>query len=154
MVGSCTRHPIKEFSRASWGYVQVNQGTERLQVSVSGPIWGPMPQTPQSGEFGALAMVGNNLSGPAQGFSDCKNVVEMFKLPVPDKFNFKRMYAGTMILAQSPWLESVSKVKAHVADDPSLSAFQKWEKFGNDEAGRAARAGNAAHPVGTPAELD
>eukprot|EP00959_Pyramimonas_sp_CCMP1952_P221408 4628223-Pyramimonas_sp.AAC.1 len=25
MDGSCTRHPIKELSRATWGYVQITQ---------------------------------------------------------------------------------------------------------------------------------
>eukprot|EP00959_Pyramimonas_sp_CCMP1952_P333995 6994614-Pyramimonas_sp.AAC.1 len=64
------------------------------------------------------------------------------------------MYPGTMLFAHSCDLSAVRKVKAHVADSPDLTAQERWEKFGNDAADRAARLGLLAHPTGSKAELD
>eukprot|EP00959_Pyramimonas_sp_CCMP1952_P439314 9196681-Pyramimonas_sp.AAC.1 len=116
--------------RATGGYVQVTRDAQET-CSVCGPVWAPPPQTPQAGEFGALAMVSQNLRGPSEGFSDCANVVSTIALP-----------------------PEARKVKAHVADSPDLTAQQRWEKFGNDAADRAARQGLRAHPTGSKAELD
>eukprot|EP00959_Pyramimonas_sp_CCMP1952_P458703 9477068-Pyramimonas_sp.AAC.1 len=45
-------------------------------------------------------------------------------------------------------------VKAHVADSEGLSPEERFFKTGNDEAGRSAKLGAAAHPKSSPSQVD
>ena len=84
MDGSCAKRIIREMSRSSWSYVCLDPEAQ-AQVSVRGPIWGRMPQTPQVGKLGALAMAAHNVVGPSRRPSDCANVVSSFWADRPEK---------------------------------------------------------------------
>eukprot|EP00959_Pyramimonas_sp_CCMP1952_P092661 1939225-Pyramimonas_sp.AAC.1 len=87
-----------------------------LMCEVSAPVWQPCPQMPQVAEFGALGALNFALEDVAEGFSDCKNVVDLV-LQGPDRFlSPKLAHSGFISFGVSgagPKLASLNKVDAH-----------------------------------------
>ena len=48
--GSCTRHPIKDLCRASWGVVSLDKEGKVFEC-LAGPVWSVFQQTPQAAEY-------------------------------------------------------------------------------------------------------
>ena len=44
MDGSCPRHIIKDLNRAGWCLSLYDPGSEQPRVTISGPVWDPLPQ--------------------------------------------------------------------------------------------------------------
>ena len=78
-------------------------------------------QTPQAGEFATLAMVAQNLGGPAVGHSGCSNGVDAFNTPLATRLSYKKVHAGSTIIVHSVCLSSVRKVKANVRESADLT---------------------------------
>ena len=53
--GSCEPHSLNDFMRASWALVFFDPATQEIEHSACGPVWCSLPQSPQAGEFSALA---------------------------------------------------------------------------------------------------
>ena len=150
--GSGLKSPIVEMSRAGWGASVYSEAGE-LKCTLCGPVPRFLPQTSQAGEFCGLGATNELLSGPSTGYSDCANVVQAFKAPVPHQVSYKRLYAGALLNMSQTRYRDVIKVKAHVSDTGDLSPEQLFYKTGNDAADAAAKRGAWSHPMPSAAEL-
>ena len=75
MDGSCSRHPIRELNRAAWCLSLYDPGSEKPRVTISGPVWDPLPQPPQAAEHVAMAVAADVVTENVQPFRDCLGVV-------------------------------------------------------------------------------
>ena len=116
--GSCHRHQIVELSRAAYG-VSLLDDSGHERCTIYAPVFAPFLQTPQCGEFAALARAGVEVTGPSDIYSDCKNVVDLARAPRELQMSYKRPYAGLMMIYRhgSDSICSVAKVKAHLGPD-------------------------------------
>ena len=72
--GSCDQHPIRDLRRASWGAAAID--TEGNVIArARGTVPADWIQSSQSGEYAALAVTAQIITGVCQIFSDCANVV-------------------------------------------------------------------------------
>ena len=103
--------------------------------------WAPLPQTPQSAEYCALAGVPQLITKKAQVFGDCMGVVKVANLPRKSQLSHKLLYAGAFracgSLPGASLVEDVSWVKAHVldkmtqADILNMAPEEFWKAQGN-----------------------
>ena len=75
MDGSCSRDIIKDLNRAGWCLSLYDPGSEQPRVTISGPVWDPLPQTPQAAEHVAMAVVADIVTDTTKPVSDCLGVV-------------------------------------------------------------------------------
>ena len=141
--GSCTSHAIPELRRASWAIVELDRHGNTV-AAVRGPVWAPLPQTPQSAEYCAMAAVPQLITRKAQVFGDCMGVVKVANLPRRSQLSHKLLYAGAFracgSLPGASLVDDVSWVKAHVLDKMSQAEIQDmdpmdfWKAQGNSGA--------------------
>ena len=146
--GSCTRHPIREMSRASFAVVMCNSRGEEV-ISVTAPVWANLPQTPQASEYCAAAAAIELIGPQAVVHSDCSNVVRDMKAPFAVGTSARKVYAGVTRGARTslnfPRLGDFVKVPAHVKITDELQGQARVRAVGNDCADR--RAKEAIHCV-------
>ena len=153
--GSCTQHKVHELRRASWSVRAVDdQGLSKDMVI--GPVWAPLPQTPQAAEFCALAAVAQVLTERARIYGDCWGVVKLANAPLRCQLSPKVLYAGAfrdmMSLPQAQLIDSVEWVKAHILDTLSEDQMNElpendlWKAKGNQLADVAAKQALSCHP--------
>ena len=79
---------MTELRRASWAVAFVGQ-SGKMQLTVSGPVWDHLPQTPQSGEY-VSAVAAIQIGGkPFDLVGDCLGVTEAVS-----KLKFERVPCG------------------------------------------------------------
>ena len=117
-------------------------------------MFGHLPQTPQAGEFSALAAAGVNLADPACIYSDCASVVSVCSRDPVDRLSGKRAYAGSVLecfSGASGKIQDVIKVAAHKdVDDPDITDVERFRRKGNFHADLAAKKGAGLHPRPEP----
>jgi len=86
--GSCSRHVVKELNRASWCAALFSEENELL-CTMKCPVWAPLPQTPQAGEFSGYWGATMCLAGPSALYTDCANVKLQHELPRDAQTFFK-----------------------------------------------------------------
>ena len=150
--GSCSRETLGHLNRASWSVVMMPERPPwKPTVTVMGPVWRSVAQTPQAGEQVGAAVVFQLLSGKATIHSDCSNVVADHACP---ELAVRRggLHAGTVrsTLAGDHSLAEVEKVKAHRdLGEIAARAPGSQEHFlavGNDYADKAAKRAQELHP--------
>jgi len=154
--GSCTSHSVPELRRASWSIVEVNDQGEAVKI-VRGPVWDPLPQTPQAAEYCALASVPQVITGNAHVYGDCLGVVNLANAPIKSQLSPSLLYSGAfragMALASRIFIQKVDWVKAHVLDRMSAEAIGAmdphdfWKACGNRAADLEAKEALSCHPV-------
>ena len=115
------------------------------------PVWAPLPQTPQAGEFSGFWGATMCLVGPSELVTDCANVKQQHEAPRDRQLSFKRMYAGIFVqLLARPErkrITAVSKVKAHLSlNEEGISEEEYARRFGNHVVDLGAKAALLAHP--------
>ena len=150
--GSCSREPLAHLNRASWALVKLSDGPPwKPVVTVMGPVWRSIPQTPQGAEQVGAAVGYQLLSGKATIHSDCANVVADHASP-QTALQRGGLHAGTVrtTLAYKHDLAEVEKVKAHCdLEEIEARAAGTTEHFlavGNDFADKAAKRAQELHP--------
>ena len=148
--GSCTRHIVPELQRAGWAVVQLGDSGDMV-ARVFGPVWRPLPQTPQAAEFCAYAAATELLLGPSTLYDDCSNVVAAAKKPVAEALSWRRPNAGIIKAsfrhASRNHVIDVLKVKGHVDEAAVEDPVLKRHARGNAFADEAAKLGVLEHPV-------
>jgi len=124
---------------------------------VKGPVWAPLPQTPQAAEYCGMAAVAQLITRIARVYGDCLGVVNLANAPARVQLSPKLLYSGAfrcnMSLPQLSFIESVEWVKAHVLDKmplelrESMSPLELWKAAGNQVADREAKAALECHPT-------
>ena len=99
-------------------------GPEGEHFTMTGPVWAPIPQTPQSAEHCAYAAALQLADEHAIIVSDCKRVVAAAALPLSKRLSPNRFHAGMLRSALACDLKGCIKAiwtKAHVLDsmDPA-----------------------------------
>eukprot|EP00959_Pyramimonas_sp_CCMP1952_P390289 8178445-Pyramimonas_sp.AAC.1 len=115
------------------------------------PVWAPLPQTPQAGEFSGYWGAVMCLTGPSTIITDCANVVTQHELPRDAQTFFKRLYAGVFVqLLSRPerrHIREVLKIKAHQSlSEEGISAQEEASRLGNHLADLGAKEALAFHP--------
>ena len=151
--GSCTRHPIRDLSRAGFSVVMCNSKGGEV-ISVTAPVWAHLPQTPQASEYCAVAGA-VQLAGPnAVIHSDCSNVVRDMTLPYAAGTASRKMYAGITRDARTNErfgaLGGVVKVPAHVKVTDDLLGIDRVHAIANDVADRRAKQALDCHDAALP----
>ena len=78
--GSYDQHPVKDLRRASWGAAAFNAAGDII-ARARGTVPADWIQSSQSGEFAALAVSTQIITGVSLIFSDCSNVVRDWNSP-------------------------------------------------------------------------
>lgn len=132
-------------------------------VTISGPIWHSLPQTPQAAEhvvaFAAMAEI---LCGPAVAHSDCQSVANMAGMSLRRALDGRCRHAAIFKHAAGQeaqqWLCDTVKGKAHVVEPGQERTIgdleQRRHAIGNNLADLAAKKGLNAHPGPSEAELE
>ena len=145
--GSCTRRLVKELNRAGWAFTVWDRSTGLEVVRVRGPVWGPVPQTPQAAEFHAYSVALQWSVGPTNLFLDCQNCVDFHSLPFPAQCAPKRIFAGVAQFCRIFSHQcSVSKVKAHQVETDGEDAWTRYLREGNSAVDRSAKLAVELHP--------
>ena len=149
-------HPVKDLGRAGWAIVAFDNMGNKVG-EIRGPVWAPLPQSPQSAEYLAISATAGNMMDSIALFPDCMNVVKDFNRPFQEQLSAKRRYAGLMKEAQGHenWCKAAEATwqKAHLQLD-SLQGEELIRAIGNDEADRSAKqAARESHPP-IPEALD
>jgi len=138
--GSASRHVVSELRRAAWAAV-FEQDNGNVQVTVSGPVWEHLPQTPQAAEhLGTVAAI-QLANHPVHLVGDCLGVVRAFQTMIAEKIP-SCVHAGLMRDAQKPgklqMVRELSWMPSHrvIADEAPLK--DKIMNVGNDRADGAA----------------
>ena len=133
--GSCTRHVIPQCSRASWAvafYDSERDDPCQPKVVLVGPVWAPLPQTPQAGEHVAAAATVMAVSGPTRFIGDSLGVLRVARSTQAHQLSARIRYAGVRQSALSApgskHISSYEHVKAHQTDQqisqlPPAQAF-------------------------------
>ncbi len=148
--GSCTTSIFRGLQRASMALVQVD-GDAKPVKTVSIPIWGTLPQTPQAAEYAAYAGLSHVLTAPTTTYGDCKGVLDHAALDPARRHEGRRKYAGVLLsMARFPRgmanIVSSVKVKAHQCIENLTDAQERWQAIGNDLADAAAKEALKRHP--------
>ena len=112
-------------------------------------------QSSQSGEFAALAVTVQIITGVSRIFFDCANGVRDWSLPFTSG-HLRKAYGNitryTRGVPNAQWVQTVNWVKAHQnLRDLKGDADSRAQAKGSDAADAEAKAGRALHPA--PAEL-
>ena len=94
MDGSCSRHIIKELNRAAWCVSLYDKGSDKCRATISGPVWDPLPQTPQASEHVAMAIAADLVTQEALPVSDCLGVVRLANSAPEQQLKATFKYAG------------------------------------------------------------
>ena len=99
MDGSFVPHTIASLSRASWAVVFFHPVTGERLHSATGPVWASLPQSSQSAEYVAMAVLAQLAHSRAihvHGHSDCKTVVTEWARPPVQMLRHSAKYAGIL----------------------------------------------------------
>jgi len=138
--GSASRHVVSELRRAAWAAVfEQDDGT--VQVTVSGPVWEHLPQTPQAAEhLGTVAAI-QLANHPVHLVGDCLGVVKAFQTMIAEKIP-SCVHAGLMRDAQKPgklqMVRELSWMPSHRAISDEAPLRDRIMNVGNDRADGAA----------------
>ena len=120
MDGSCSRHIIKELNRAAWCVSLYDKGSDKCRATISGPVWDPLPQTPQASEHVAMAIAADLVTQEALPVSDCLGVVRLANSAPEQQLKATFKYAGIRRHAMSRpgfrFLMEAQHVSAHRSD--------------------------------------
>jgi len=157
--GSCTAHVVPELRRAMWSVAEVDEQGEALAI-VRGPVWAPLPQTPQASEYCALVAANQLVARRARVHGDCLGVVNGANAPQAKRLSHKLLYAGAFracLMTEGPkHIEEVIWGRAHMLDKMAEEEIQKlseeelWKCRGNAVADVEAKAAIVCHPSFDP----
>eukprot|EP00959_Pyramimonas_sp_CCMP1952_P159790 3342033-Pyramimonas_sp.AAC.1 len=148
--GSCSRHVVRELSRAASSVCMVGPDGQLL-AEFRAPVWSPLPQTPQGAEFSALTWATVLARQPPEStvYSDCSSVVKTANRSKAEQLSAKLMYSGAFIqcYAQQPSICPCVKVAAHRdIDEAGIGPDERWCRQGNHHADVGAKAAVSLHP--------
>ena len=146
--GSCAKEWHPSLNRASWAIVRVdNDGV--LEGSLSGPVWGNLPQTSPCAEFVAYAAAAQHAQPHTCLHVDYQGVCTAHRSS--NRLSFNKAFAGVVrsAVTHDNWrnIRQVCKVKAH-QDLFSLDMMSpQWlQAKGNHLADAAAKSALGFHP--------
>ena len=154
--GSCTRLAVPELNRAAWAVSFVDAATAEVRFSLSSPLFGTLPQTPQAAEFAGYAAARSVVPGGMPMIGDCANVVKAANMSRAGQLNPRRMYAGVLryveVHAQAR-STPVEWVKAHQGN-VQLEGAALVSKTANDKADADAKSALSKHTAPTLEQVD
>ena len=93
MDGSCSRHVIRELSRAAYALVFLNAAGTMVAYA-KGAVWSMLQQTPQAAEHQAMAIVPIFVEYSGNRYSDCATVTKLCNKSWQHQCYHKHKYAG------------------------------------------------------------
>ena len=123
--GSCDTSVVREARRGGWAIALFSREGEK-EATVRGPIWHPLPQTPQAAEHISLGIAGQILEDPTVLYCDCLGVVRAGKAMLRgDRSGKKVQYEGVLLHGKldpeardaSACIEDLRWIKAHQKSD-------------------------------------
>ena len=147
--GACYPSHIPDMCRAGWAVVQAPNNGLPCKV-LYGPVWPPLPQTPQCAEWVAWAVAHQVATESAVVYSDCSGVTRAHGAALRVALRPTALFAGIVRSTMSdPGRTSITscvKVKAHLFVQEGMPAQLVSHIINNERADRFAKLGARMHP--------